>query len=83
MASHFISYVQVRIHRFFENSKKKSSTVEKLEDKVNPKERERLRKRVSSLIKKQKLKQVTAIVKGHDDSKPWGQENHVKVGDFV
>ncbi|KAL5826186.1 hypothetical protein ACOSQ4_017983 [Xanthoceras sorbifolium] len=73
---------EARIHRFFENTKKKKKnlTDEKLEDTSDPKEQEKLRKRVTNLIKKQKLQQVRGIVKGHDDSKPWGQEAHVKVG---
>lgn len=34
---------------------------------------------MTSLIKKQKGQQVREIVKGQDDSKPWGQDNQVKV----
>lgn len=43
------------------------------------KERERLRKKVKMLMKKQKLQQVRKIVKKQDEEKPWGQENLVKV----
>lgn len=43
------------------------------------KERERLRKKVKILMKKQKLQQVRKIVKQQDDEKPWGQDNLVKV----
>lgn len=43
------------------------------------KDQEKLRKKVTSLIKKQKLRQVRSIVKGHDDSKPWGQDAQAKV----
>ena len=46
------------------------------------KEQEKLRKKVTTLIKKQKVQQVRRIVKGHDDSRPWGQEEHVKVCDI-
>lgn len=45
-------------------------------------EQDRLRKKVTKLMKKQKLKQVRMIVKEHDDLKPWGQEAHVKVSVF-
>uniref|UniRef100_A0A7N0UT29 DNA-directed RNA polymerase n=1 Tax=Kalanchoe fedtschenkoi TaxID=63787 RepID=A0A7N0UT29_KALFE len=41
---------------------------------------EKLRKKVTNLLKKQKTYQVKEIVKGQDRSKPWGQENQVKVG---
>ncbi|KAB1206594.1 DNA-directed RNA polymerase 1B, mitochondrial [Morella rubra] len=44
------------------------------------KEQEKLRKKVTTLMKKQKVHQVRGIVKEQDDSKPWGQEAHVKVG---
>lgn len=45
------------------------------------KEQEKLRKKVTTLMKKQKVHQVRGIVKEQDDSKPWGQEAHVKVCD--
>ena len=34
------------------------------------------------LMKKQKLQQVRQIVKRQDDSKPWGQDAHVKVSEI-
>lgn len=40
---------------------------------------EKLRKKVASLLKKQKTYQLKEIVKGQDTSRPWGQENQVKV----
>lgn len=43
------------------------------------KEQEKLRKKVTNLIKKQKLPAVRQIVKGADDSKPWGQDAKAKV----
>lgn len=43
------------------------------------KEKKRLRKKVSSLIKMQKKQQAMGIVRGLDDWKPWGQEAQVKV----
>ncbi|KAJ4710678.1 DNA-directed RNA polymerase [Melia azedarach] len=81
---------EVRIHSFLEKTKKKKNVTDnKLEDISETateeleklrKEQEKLRKKVTNLIKKQKLQQVKGIVKGQDDSKPWGQEAHVKVG---
>lgn len=43
------------------------------------KEQERLRKKVTDLMKKQKIRQVRNIVKKQDNSKPWGQDAHAKV----
>ncbi|CAL0313032.1 unnamed protein product [Lupinus luteus] len=43
-------------------------------------DQKRLRKKVASLIKKQKKQQAMGIVRGLDDRKPWGQEGQVKVG---
>lgn len=84
---------QARINRFLEKTKKKKNlTDDKSEDiseplaneleKVN-KEKEKIRKKVTSLIKKQKLHQVRKIVKQQDNSKPWGQDAHVKVCDVL
>lgn len=81
---------QVRIQRFLEktNKKKKNQNDEDgLEPisaelaNLNSKEEDKLRKKVTQLIKKQKVQQVRKIVKQVDDSKPWGQEGHVKVSD--
>ncbi|KAJ6290528.1 hypothetical protein OIU78_026299, partial [Salix suchowensis] len=44
------------------------------------KEQENLRKKVTDLIKKQKLPAVRKIVKGKDDSKPWNTDARAKVG---
>ncbi|KAK7386652.1 hypothetical protein VNO78_26986 [Psophocarpus tetragonolobus] len=44
------------------------------------KKKTRLRKRVASLVKRQKMKQAIGIVRGQDEWKPWGQEAQVKVG---
>ncbi|GLT77095.1 hypothetical protein SLA2020_487120 [Shorea laevis] len=80
---------EVRIQRFLEKTKKKSTTNKKPENESGPmtseqdklaKQEARLRKKVTQLIKRQKVQQVRQIVKGHDDSKPWGQESQVKVG---
>lgn len=73
---------QVKIHRFLEKSKKKTNIDKKsgsAEVDSITKEQELLRKRVTNLMKKQKLQQVRKIVKGQDDSKPWGQDTHAKV----
>lgn len=43
------------------------------------KEQQRLRKKVTDLMKKQKLRQVRKIVKNQDDCRPWGQDAHAKV----
>ncbi|XP_021911531.1 DNA-directed RNA polymerase 1B, mitochondrial-like, partial [Carica papaya] len=83
---------EARIHKFLDKTKKKMATQKKLEGESEPvnsdqgkmiKEQERLRKKVTQLMKKQKVQQVREIVKGHDDSKPWGQEVHVKVGCYL
>lgn len=72
---------QARIHRFLEKTKKSNALSGDLEETPGDmmKERERLRKKVKILMKKQKLRQVRKIVKQQDDEKPWGQDNLVKV----
>lgn len=83
----FFSTKQVRIHKFFEKTKKNSNG-KNTEEETEPvaeeqdklaKEQDRLRKKVTKLMKKQKLRQVRMIVKEHDDIKPWGQDAHAKV----
>ncbi|KAJ4755143.1 DNA-directed RNA polymerase [Rhynchospora pubera] len=78
---------EARIYRFLEKTKKKpkkpkEEEVEEAEEKdlVVAKEMEKLRKKVNQLIKKQKIRQVRHIVKGQDESRPWGQENQLKIG---
>ncbi|KAL5739458.1 hypothetical protein ACOSQ2_028638 [Xanthoceras sorbifolium] len=75
---------EVRIHKFLEKTKKKKAGKDKEEEEgvsdVIIKEQENLRKKVTNLIKKQKLPAVRQIVKGQDDSKPWGQDAKAKVG---
>ncbi|KAJ1697812.1 hypothetical protein LUZ63_006324 [Rhynchospora breviuscula] len=78
---------EARIYRFLEKTKKKpkkpkEEEVEEAEEKdlVVAKELEKLRKKVNQLIKKQKIRQVRHIVKGQDESRPWGQENQLKIG---
>lgn len=75
---------EVRIHNFLERRKKKNvdksmkidgdGSANALEDEV------KLRKRVTDLLKKQKLHVVKKIVKKQDESKPWNQEARAKVG---
>lgn len=72
---------QVMIQRFMEKSKKKNTSRHNRDSVSDPvkKEQEKLRKKVTLLLKKQKRQQVRQIVKGQDSSKPWGQDAHVKV----
>ncbi|KAJ6421515.1 hypothetical protein OIU84_028813 [Salix udensis] len=77
---------EIRIHNILEKTRKKK---EKADDSKNGvegespavmKEQENLRKKVTDLIKKQKLPAVRKIVKGKDDSKPWNVDARAKVG---
>lgn len=71
---------EVRIHKFLEKTRKRSDKDRKNEVEPVTKDQEVLRKKVTTLMKKQKLGQVRKIVRGQDDSKPWGQDNQAKVG---
>lgn len=64
-----------------EKTKKKNASSNDPDGRSKPvtNEQEKLRKKVTLLMKKQKLQQVRQIVKGQDNSKPWGQDAHVKV----
>lgn len=73
-----MSEYQAKIRRFLEKSKKKPATKNMDEDDA-AKVQQRLAKKVTSLMKKQKVQQVREIVRGQDDAKPWGQDNQVKV----
>lgn len=72
---------EARIHKFLEKTKRKNA-FNKTQGETEPaaEEQEKLRKKVTHLLKKQKLQQVKGIVKEQDDSKPWGQEAQLKVG---
>lgn len=74
---------QVRIHKFLEKTKKKKGDKEKENEGGDSdsviKEQEKLRKKVTNLMKKHKLRAVRQIVKGKDDSKHWGQDSKAKV----
>ncbi|CAK7326431.1 unnamed protein product [Dovyalis caffra] len=79
---------EARIHKFLEKTKKRKNVKDKVSevesdaaiDEELTKDHDRLRKKVTTLMKKQKVQQVRQIVKHQDDSMPWGQEAHVKVG---
>uniref|UniRef100_M8C8F6 DNA-directed RNA polymerase n=1 Tax=Aegilops tauschii TaxID=37682 RepID=M8C8F6_AEGTA len=75
---------EVRIHKFLEKTKKKNTKeVDKVVEAVDAdiaKEQERLRKKVTDLMKKQKIRQVRHLVKKQDSTRPWGQDAHAKVG---
>ncbi|CAM8999044.1 unnamed protein product [Rhodiola kirilowii] len=73
---------EVRIQKFLANSKKRNAPNKRKGKEAEPlrEMHEKLRKKVTSLLKKQKTYQVKEIVKGQDSSRPWGQENQVKVG---
>lgn len=75
---------EIRIHKFLEKTKtKKAAKDAKTEEKVadiDIKEKEGLHKKVTNLMKKQKLQVVGRIVKDYDDSKPWTQAVKAQVG---
>ncbi|KAF3773361.1 DNA-directed RNA polymerase 2B [Nymphaea thermarum] len=71
---------EARILSFLEKTKKKRPKGNMPKGEPEALREEFLRKKVIDLIKKQKLRQVTQIVKRKDDSEPWGVEAHAKVG---
>ncbi|ONM59720.1 DNA-directed RNA polymerase [Zea mays] len=75
---------EVRINRFLEKTRKKNNKEMENEEEAGDTniaiEQQRLRKKVTDLMKKQKLRQVRNIVKNQDKSRPWGQDAHAKVG---
>ncbi|WMV17289.1 hypothetical protein MTR67_010674 [Solanum verrucosum] len=73
---------EVRIHKFLEKTEKhKAEKDRKMEDGEHATlEQKKLHKKVTSLMKKQKLRAVNQIVRSQDDSKPWGQDAKAKVG---
>ncbi|KAL6139928.1 hypothetical protein ACLB2K_058229 [Fragaria x ananassa] len=73
---------EVKIYNFLERTKKKKvgKDQETGESDAAMKENEKLNKKVTNLMKKQKLQAVRHIVRGHDDSKAWSQEAKAKVG---
>lgn len=77
---------QVRIHQFLKKTKKiKVDKDTKLEGDASSnalEEQVKLRKKVTDLMKKQKLHAVNQIVKKQDESKPWSQDARAKVKRF-
>lgn len=75
--------VQVRIHKFLDKTKRKkgnkNSKAAGEESDAAITEQEKLRKKVTDLIKKQKLPAVRQIVKEQDDFKPWALDVKAKV----
>ncbi|URD77055.1 hypothetical protein MUK42_24879 [Musa troglodytarum] len=74
---------EARIHRFLEKTRKKTSkdqASDEVEGRAVTKEEKFLRKKVTDLMKKQKVQQVRKIVREQDVSMPWGQDTQVKVG---
>ncbi|KAL9246229.1 hypothetical protein vseg_019791 [Gypsophila vaccaria] len=71
---------EANLRRFLEKSKNKSTPNSTTAEDDAAKSQERLGKKVKNLMKKQKVHQIRLLVKGHDNSKPWGQDNQVKVG---
>ncbi|KAK6128777.1 hypothetical protein DH2020_037483 [Rehmannia glutinosa] len=76
--------ITVRIHYFLEKTKKKKvdKDTEKGGDESdgNIQEQEKLRQRVTTLMKKQKLRAVRQIVNKQIEYQPWGQDAKAKVG---
>ncbi|KAG5527768.1 hypothetical protein RHGRI_028646 [Rhododendron griersonianum] len=75
---------EVRIHQFLEKTKKekvdKNTKLDGDGSSSALEEQVKLRKKVTDLMKKQKLHAVNKIVKKQDESKPWSQDARAKVG---
>ncbi|KAL5582055.1 hypothetical protein UlMin_014497 [Ulmus minor] len=73
---------EVKIHRFLEERKMKKVDKDKKNEESEAviKEEEKLKKKVTHLMKQQKLRAVRQIVNQQDSSKPWGQSMRAKVG---
>lgn len=73
----------MRIHHVLEKTKKKKikkdTEMEGDESNGNMKEQEKLRQRVTTLMKKQQLKAVRHIVNRKFEFHPWGHEARAKV----
>lgn len=74
---------KVRIHYFLEKTKKKKAEkdAEKAVDEsdANTEEQGKTRTKVTTLIKKQKLRAVRLILNRQIESQPWGQDARAKV----
>ncbi|KAK3019132.1 hypothetical protein RJ639_002863 [Escallonia herrerae] len=75
---------EVRIHNFLEKTKNKKIDKHMKSEgdasDVVTQEKDKLRKRVTNLMKKQKLREVRCIVNGQNDTKPWKPDARAKVG---
>ncbi|KAL1563208.1 DNA-directed RNA polymerase 2, chloroplastic/mitochondrial [Salvia divinorum] len=75
---------EVRINYFLEKTKKRKAdnAAAKAGDvsSVNTPEEEKLRKKVTTLVKKQNLRAVRQLVNRQIESQPWGQDARAKVG---
>ncbi|KAL9270829.1 DNA-directed RNA polymerase 2, chloroplastic/mitochondrial-like protein [Drosera capensis] len=69
---------EARIHRFLGRTNRKDAINGKREDEADTKEK--LRKKVTNLMKKQKLHLIREIVSEHDSANAWGQDAQAKVG---
>ncbi|GAB2248408.1 hypothetical protein Droror1_Dr00008290 [Drosera rotundifolia] len=69
---------EAKIYKFLEKAKRKDATNSRHDDKAEVKER--LNKKVKSLIKQKKTHQLKKIMQAHDDSGPWGQDAQAKIG---
>ncbi|XP_062106416.1 DNA-directed RNA polymerase 2, chloroplastic/mitochondrial isoform X2 [Humulus lupulus] len=71
----------VKIHRFLEKrDKKKVNKLQENEGESDSREEDKLKKKVTDLMKKQKLRALRQVVNGQDASKPWGYAIKAKVG---
>lgn len=72
---------QVRIQRFLEKTRKKKLGKDKEDEGYEDTmiKEQKLKKKVTDLMKKQKLRAVRQIVKRQDDLKSWGQDARAKV----
>ncbi|KAM6549324.1 hypothetical protein CsatB_021000 [Cannabis sativa] len=71
---------EVKIHRFLEKRDKKKVKLQESEGESDSKEEDKLKKKVTNLMKKQKLRALRQVVNGQDASKPWGYAIKAKVG---
>ncbi|EPS71577.1 hypothetical protein M569_03175, partial [Genlisea aurea] len=75
---------EARIHYFLEKTKKKKTGNDAVEEpeklKADRDEEQKLHRRVTTLMKKQKPRAMIQIVKTHVASQPWSVEGRAKVG---
>ena len=67
------------MQRFLEKSKKKTVSKDEEDERPGAKIEEKLKKKVTTLMKQQKLRAARQMVNVHDGSKPWGQNIKAKV----